>query len=246
MKILSVGNSFSQDAHHYIHRLAEFNGLNIQTTNLYIPGCSLEHHFECFKSNSNEYDFEPNGGAAVKKVSLIEGLESDKYDVVTLQQASHASGMPQTYFPYLEKLIEICKKKQPDAKIMFHKTWAYETDFNSVHFDNYGKNQYEMYRRITDCNEMVNKIYDLPIIPVGTVIQKLRNEIPDFDYGNGGKSLCRDGFHLTYDYGRLTASYVWIRAIVGKSIKLNGFDSFDSEITAKIEETAETVFLKGK
>ncbi len=236
MKILSIGNSFSQDAHCYMHRLAEFNGLNVQTTNLYIGGCSLEHHIYCFDNNSKEYDFESNGGAGIKKVTLLEGLKSDEYDIVTLQQASNLSGMPQTYFPYLEKLIEICKENQPNAEIMFHKTWAYEKDFNSLHFEKYNNNQYEMYRRITDCNEMVNKVYGLPIIPVGTVIQKIREEIPDFDYGNGGKSLCRDGFHLTYDYGRLIAAYVWLRTITKKPIKLNGFENFDLDVTNKITE----------
>ncbi len=244
MKILSVGNSFSQDAHSYIHKLAEFNGLNVQTTNLYIGGCSLEHHFECLQNQKREYDFEINGGCGVKKVTLLEGLQSDEFDIVTLQQVSSLSGVPQSYFPYLEKLIDICKEKQPSAKIMFQKTWAYEKDFNSEHFEIYNNNQYEMYRRITDCNEMVNKIYNLPIIPVGTVIQKIRDEIPDFDYENGGKSLCRDGFHLTYGYGRLTASYIWLRFITKKPVKLDGFEDFSSDITNKITEIAETVLEK--
>jgi len=184
MKILSIGNSFSQDAHNYIHRLAEYNGFNVETVNLYIGGCTLEHHTDCLKSGNAEYDLEINGGHGIKKVSLDEGIKTDKFDIITLQQASHLSGKPQTYFPYLKMLIDFCKEKQPYAEILFHKTWAYETDFQNEAFDNYARDQKEMYRRLTDCSEMVNKIYNLPLIHVGTVIQKLRDTVFEFDYEN--------------------------------------------------------------
>ena len=36
MKILSIGNSFSQDAQRYLHALAKADGENFKTVNLYI------------------------------------------------------------------------------------------------------------------------------------------------------------------------------------------------------------------
>ena len=42
MKLLSIGNSFSQDAHNKLHALAKANGVTLETVNLYIGGCSLE------------------------------------------------------------------------------------------------------------------------------------------------------------------------------------------------------------
>ena len=45
MKILSIGNSFSQDAHRYIHDIAKGEGVNIKCVNLYIGGCSLQTHY---------------------------------------------------------------------------------------------------------------------------------------------------------------------------------------------------------
>ena len=39
MNILSIGNSFSQDAQKWLHKLAAGNGVEMDTVNLYIGGC---------------------------------------------------------------------------------------------------------------------------------------------------------------------------------------------------------------
>ena len=52
MKVLSIGNSFSQDAHKWLHKLAENNGVDLETVNLYIGGCSLETHWKNAKENN--------------------------------------------------------------------------------------------------------------------------------------------------------------------------------------------------
>ena len=44
VKILSIGNSFSVDAHAYLHALAKKRGFDIKAVNLAIGGCSLETH----------------------------------------------------------------------------------------------------------------------------------------------------------------------------------------------------------
>lgn len=243
MKLLSIGNSFSQDAHRYLHELAQYNGYDLETVNLIIPGCSLERHYDCMTNGQQEYILEINGCPGLKKMSLAEGLESERFDVITLQQASRYCGKPQTYFPYLERLVAFCREKQPEAKIVFHMTWAYEWDYPGKNFGYYGRNQDEMYRRLTDCCEMVQRVFGLPIIPVGTVIQTLRETAPGFDYRNGGLSLCRDGFHLALDYGRLTAACVWLRFLMNKPIRLEGFADLDpvriGEILRAVEAAAD-------
>jgi hypothetical protein len=57
--------------------------------------------------------------------------------------------------------------------------------------------------------------YHLPVIPVGSAVQKIR-KIKEFDYANGGLSLNRDGFHLTLDYGRYLAGLVWFSFFTGR------------------------------
>ena len=122
MKILSIGNSFSQDAHRWLHSLAAAGNDNIDTNNLYIGGCTLERHWECIQNNLNDYDKEGNDGKFLCKSSVSEALSGDTFDVITLQQASGFSGKPQSYIPYLSNINEFVKKYQPKAKIYFHKT----------------------------------------------------------------------------------------------------------------------------
>ena len=61
MKILSIGNSFSQDAQRYLHRLAKQDGTELKTVNLFIGGCSLQKHYLNMLDDNADYDFEFNG-----------------------------------------------------------------------------------------------------------------------------------------------------------------------------------------
>lgn len=45
MKILSIGNSFSQDALAYFRDMALASGIEVEVHHLCIGGCSLERHY---------------------------------------------------------------------------------------------------------------------------------------------------------------------------------------------------------
>ncbi len=234
MKILSIGNSFSQDAHKWLHKLAKANGVEFETANLFIGGCSLDTHWKNVKENNAHYDLEFNGGVSERKISIAEALELEKWDIITVQQVSSLSGMYETYEPYLSSLVSVVREAQPDAKLYFHQTWAYEIDSNHGGFANYNNNQTEMYHRIKDTGEKAAKSICAELIPTGTVIQALRETVPEFDYKNGGLSLCRDGFHLSWDYGRFAAAATWLHTITGKKINASYFEDFNPELLKKI------------
>ena len=40
MKVLAIGNSFSNDAMRYLHGIAKADGVDMKTVNLFIGGCS--------------------------------------------------------------------------------------------------------------------------------------------------------------------------------------------------------------
>ena len=62
MKILAIGNSFSEDGTAYIERIAESAGItDIIAANLYIPGCPLSRHAENLKTNAPDYDYQRHG-----------------------------------------------------------------------------------------------------------------------------------------------------------------------------------------
>lgn len=234
MKICSIGNSFSHDAHKWLSKLAKLNGFDIETANLYIGGCGLETHWKNVKENNAHYDFELNGNSGERKISIAEALELEKWDIITLQQVSHQSGMFETYEPYLSLMANMVRELQPDAKLYFHQTWAYETDADHEGFANYNNDQTEMYRRIKEASETASRTIDAEIIPVGKVIQTLRETVPEFDYQNGGLSLCRDGFHLSLNYGRYVAAATWLHTITGKKIKITDFEDFGPALLKKI------------
>ncbi len=236
MKVLSIGNSFSHDAHKWLHKLAKCNGVDIQTANLFIGGCSLETHFNNLVENRADYDYEINGEESQNKISICEALKKEKWDVVTLQQASSLSGMYESFEPYLSNLAAAVVDELPDAKLYFHRTWAYEIDSEHPGFINYGNNQQKMYESIVKASTCASEKINAKIIPTGDIIQKIRTQIPEFDYENGGNSLCRDGFHLSFDYGRFAASAVWFKTITGKNVEINEFEDFNIDILKKLTD----------
>ena len=57
MKLLSIGNSFSQDAQGWLHRIAVANGVELETTNLMIGGCSLYTHWQHVVNQDAAYTY---------------------------------------------------------------------------------------------------------------------------------------------------------------------------------------------
>ena len=74
MKILSIGNSFSQDAQRYLHRLAKNEGVDMKTVNLYIGGCPLRSHYLNILDDTVAYEFQFNGQPTGLKVSIRQAL----------------------------------------------------------------------------------------------------------------------------------------------------------------------------
>lgn len=112
MKVLSIGNSFSEDAHIYLYNVAKERGIDLETVNIAIGGCSLQRHWENIVNNSVSYLYNANGGEEWEKdlVSVEQALKSHTFDAVTLQQVSGYSGEYQSYQPYLNNIILYVRK----------------------------------------------------------------------------------------------------------------------------------------
>lgn len=223
MKILSIGNSFSQDAQRWLHDIAVSDGIELDCVNLMIGGCSLERHYNNMISGAMDYGYELNS-VKIRNTSLDDGLKAEKWDVITLQQVSQLSGKPQTYFPYLTELNNHIRESCPWAKVYIHQTWAYEIDSTHGGFQLYNCDQTAMFSEICLAyRDAAEKIGADGIIPTGKVIQYIRTNLPEFDYKNGGLSLNRDGFHLSLDHGRLAAGLCWYATLAGGDVIHNGF-----------------------
>lgn len=218
--VLSIGNSFSQDAHRYLHDFARSEGVEIETVNLFIGGCSLERHYRNMVGKKREYTLEINGHRADGFLcSMDEALTARQWDFVTLQQASPLSYRIESYEPYLQRLAEHVRYMSPKAKLLIHQTWAYETGSERIKahgFETYD----EMFSQIrTSYEKAATMIQADGIIPSGEVFQQALKA--------GISSLHRDTFHASYDIGRYLLARVWYMYITRNDIIHNRYCDFD-------------------
>lgn len=212
MKILAIGNSFSQDA----TALLEFLSPQLLVRNLYIPGCSLLLHSELSHTEKAEYEYQEGGANSLpRKVTLKEGLEGEKWDFVTVQQVSGLSGEESSYYPYLTTLLHYIHAHS-DAEIVFHQTWAYDVGCEHRDFVRYEHSREVMWQKIEKTISKVSAKEDLSVIRSGELIERLRRHA-FFDPLRGGLSLCRDGYHLSYNYGRCAAAAAWTKFFTGET-----------------------------
>lgn len=224
MKILFIGNSFSVDACYYMTKIAEAGNFDLTTVNLVIGGCSLERHCSNIGMDDEEHSYAKSINTVPDdRISLDAALAEDKYDIVSIQQASHYSGMWETYVPYLEELVSHVRKFQPDAKIAIHQTWAYEVDASHSGFANYERNRHLMHARLSECYRRAAKLINADIfVPCGDLIATLRDSWR-FDPEKYGTRLTRDGFHLSMDYGRYAAGLMWCAVLGMKNVMENAY-----------------------
>lgn len=222
IKILAVGNSFSEDAFYYLHDVAKADNIDLKVVNLYIGGCPLERHWNNIVTESKEYLYELNGQSTEQYVSVNDILKEEKWNYIMTQQASHDSGMEDTYFPYLDQLLNYFRSNCPEAEYLLHKTWAYEIDSNHSAFGRYHCSQQEMYEKLSKCYDMAAKKTGLRLIPSADVIQAVRKRSP-FRYELGEQSLCRDGYHMDMIYGRYLLAGVIYTFLFGRDISRNNF-----------------------
>lgn len=203
LKILALGNSFSQDCTAHLESMT--SGAYVR--NLYIGGCSLERHAGNLNNKIADYTLQKDGHALYNAcVNANDVIASTPWDIVTIQQVSGLSGVYDSHYPYLTAVLNHIRALCPTAKIVWNQTWAYASDSTHGDFPIYGRDQKKMFSMIDEVSCRVADENGLERIEVGRAIQALRERLaPD------GTELCRDGFHLSFDYGRYAAAYVWAK-----------------------------------
>jgi hypothetical protein len=220
IRILAIGNSFSQDAvEQYLWNLFDAVGETVIIGNMYIGGCTLETHYNNSVSDAGNYYYRKVvDGTKTEQSgkSLSFGLEDENWNIVTFQQASGKSGIAASYEPYLDSLIAYVGRKAPKAKLYFHQTWAYASSSDHAEFPNYDKNQMTMYTAIVGAVQQALAAHSklVGVIPSGTAIQNARTSYL-------GDSFNRDGYHLEATYGRFTAACTWYETLSGKDVTAN-------------------------
>jgi len=239
IKILAIGNSFSEDAaESYVDDLAKADNVQLIIANMYIGGCSLEKHWNNASANSAAYSYRKivNGEKiTVENKTLQDAISDESWDYITFQQVSQYSGRYNSYFPYLTNLLSYVKDlaTNPNVQFCLHSTWAYSSNSTHSEYDYYQKNQMIMNDSIVDVtNKVADKVGIKIIIPAGTAIQNGRSSYI-------GDNFNRDGYHLSLGLGRYTAACTWYEKLTGKSVIDNTFIPTDVSIgESKVAQTA--------
>jgi hypothetical protein len=230
LRILAIGNSFSDDGTEYLPALLEnLNVENVEVARLYVGGCTLEQHVNFYDNSEAAYKFYRSKAGENKwvenpeKVTMQYALAMGEWDIITMQQASGFSGMYDSYTPYLGRLIEAVKKAQPQAELVWHMTWSYSSDSNHKHYKHYNNDQQQMNSAIDNCLHTLLAEFDEieRIVPSGTAVKSLRKSA----INNYPKDLTRDGFHMGHGAGRYALACTWYETLVepytGKSMMGN-------------------------
>ena len=134
LKVLMIGNSFTGSVMRETPTLARKSGLKLDIVQCGIGGCPFDRHWSNVEK-SDDKSFKPYGvqaslssGDAKKfprRMNVTDMLTADKWDIVTIQQASGKSAFYDTYQPYADNLIAKIRELAPQAEIVIQQTWSY-------------------------------------------------------------------------------------------------------------------------
>ena len=228
MNVLSIGNSFSEDAQRYLNKIARADNRSaVFTWNLYIGGCPLSTHYRNMKSEEEAYSLMVNGSFSGVKMSIKKALLAMHWDCITFQQVSRLSFNYDSYQPYLNALVEYARRYCPKAKIIIHETWGYLPDSPALERMNYATHE-DMYRDVAACYaKAANDIKADAIIPAGYTMKTLLKM--------GVPVVHRDNIHAN-DIGRFAIGLTWYQALTGKSVKDVDFTHLDFDYDHTPEE----------
>lgn len=223
LRVLAIGNSFSQDAiEQYLYELAAAGGKPVVIGNMYIGGAPLSLHWDNARADKAAYSYRKIDADGVKttqeKVSIRAALEDDQWDYVSLQQASPLSGQFDSYVAPLIALHRyIDSVTAGRVSHIWHQTWAYATNSTHSGFANYSNDQFKMYRAIMEASAEVQKLVQIDLlVPCGTAIQNARTSFV-------GDNLTRDGYHLDLHIGRFIAACTWYEALFGQEAPVTSY-----------------------
>ena len=219
--LLMIGNSFSDDTIQWVYEICDDLNIEVNLANLYIPGCSLDTHYNNLTKGTKAYEYRTYVKSSktwktTNNYSIQKAFNDYDWDFISLQQASGFSGQPSSY-SLLNSIVEKIKNNRPNVNFVWNMTCAYQQNSTHSDFAKYNKNQLTMYNSIVSA--VKEKVLSIPeidvVVPNGTSIQNARTSYI-------GDNLTRDGYHLSFDYGRYIAGLTLVKTMTGTDIsKIN-------------------------
>lgn len=207
LKILAIGNSFTNNASFYLPWLIEkLDGDSICFAKLTRSGCSLGMHWTSHVYGTPDYDlYYTDGGKWIKSEIKVfdDALCLMDWDIITLQQASAYSGVWSSYQPALDYLSRLIYESHPNARLAWHYTWAYRQGTQNEGFAHYGYDAETMYRAIMEAGDLASEGMDMKL-PSATLIRDMRKAYPEVS-----NQFSEDGLHLSDDMALFALSLLW-------------------------------------
>lgn len=213
LRVFLIGNSFSQNATQFLPELSKEGGHELIIGRAELGGCSLQRHWE--HAAAAEANPEDEKGKPYKGKSLKMLLSEGTWDVITLQQYSKISTDLSTYEPYATKLYEYVRKLQPNARIVFHQTWAYRSDsedFGQLTEGGEAKSEREMWEKSRAAYRSVANKLNTVVIPTGDAFWKMNarskwayHRDQNFDFKNPPPAALPDqthSLHVGYSWNK--------------------------------------------
>lgn len=244
-RILAIGNSFLEDATRYLPRLMEEQKESaVLFCRLHKNSTSLKDHWNNHQSKENSYElyYICNGSwYRAEDMNIDNALTLTDWDIVSLQQLSDYSGLPETYEPYLQDLINLTENGSKNPSIAWHQTWSYSSNATFSAFANYGYDRTKMEDAINDTYQRYSDYFDITI-PSGTLIKALRESTY-----NTADDMTLDGRHLDTGLPCYALSSLWhdilITPVTGKSSLESEFRPSIGRIKVTDESASYAFFL---
>ena len=233
LRVLDIGNSYTEDATHYLPEIVAASGIDTSDMCLY-------RTFRGGASFKNWYDIYHNQDASTYTISKVVGglnadisgtaaanngekfrntLTNNEWDLIIIHQVSqyapyYSRWEENNNAGYLSKLIRLIRKHQPKATIGFLLVHSYWSNYSG----NSEKSSLKRWQLIADSAMKLRANYDINfIIPYGTAIQNLRASSLNNDY-----DLTADGTHCGSGLADYTAACTYFQALFapryGKSV----------------------------
>ena len=189
IKVLMIGNSFTASVMRETPSLAKAEGLALDIVQCGIGGCPLDKHSANIEK-ADDKSFKPYAVSASitsepgkrfpHKANVTDMLAAEKWDIVTIQQASPKSAFYDTYEPYAGKLIAKIRELAPQAEIVVQETWSYAP--YSQRLATWKMTSAQMHESLRKAYAQLSAKYGLRTIPTGDAVQLFRERLP-VEYG---------------------------------------------------------------
>lgn len=209
LKVLAIGNSFSDDPTAYLDDLLISAGVDRSKCCVYvgvIGGSSLQTWVDKYISNES-IDIARRAGTITMGVTTgtLKQIFSQDWDIVVIQQLSSLAIDYSSLNPALKNLRSYIRQDCTNQKIClaYQSVWSY--------WGNYTENPKGVTGWSDLClvtKEQINKDGIDIIIPTGTAIQNARGTSL-----NTPHDITRDGHHLAFGIGRYIAACTWYQVL---------------------------------